>query len=51
MSRWDEVEYFVINAGMISFVGFLLKHELNDIKARIVRLENMFINPLTKDRE
>lgn len=35
----------MINAGMIALVGFLIKHELNDIKARIVRLENLFLHP------
>ena len=51
MMHWDAIEYFMINAGMIAFVGFLLKHELNDIKTRIVRLENIFLHPLTKERE
>lgn len=27
---------------LILVVGFLLKHELNDIKTRIVRMENTF---------
>ena len=51
VTHWDAIEYFMINAGMIAFVGYLLKHELNDIKTRIVRLENIFLHPLTKDRE
>lgn len=42
--HWEAVEYFLINGTMIAFVGFLLKHELNDIKARIVRLENIFLH-------
>lgn len=45
MPHWDLAEYFLINAGMIAFVGFLLKHELYDIKTRIVRLENLFLKP------
>lgn len=42
--HWEAIEYFLINGSMIAFVGFLLKHELNDIKARIVRLENIFLH-------
>lgn len=49
MTHWDTVEYFLINAIMIGLVGFLIKHELNDIKARIVRLENLFLHPPDKD--
>lgn len=30
-------------------IGFLLKHELHDIKTRIMRLENIFIH--TKEGE
>lgn len=51
MSHWDTVEYFLINASMIAFVGYLLKHELYDIKTRIVRLENLFLHPKQKDTE
>lgn len=49
MAPWDTIEYFAINAGMITFVDYLIKHELNDIKTRIVRLENMFIHPSLKE--
>lgn len=30
------------NAILILLVAFLVKHELNDIKSRIVRIENTF---------
>lgn len=33
------------NAILILLVAFLLKHELSDIKSRIVRIENLFIRP------
>jgi len=49
MTHWDTVEYFLVNAVMIGLVGFLIKHELNDIKARIVRLENLFLHPPDKE--
>lgn len=33
-----------VNTVLILVIGFLLKHELNDIKTRIVRMENKFMN-------
>lgn len=32
------------NAILILVVAFLLKHELHDIKCRIVRMENMYFS-------
>ena len=33
----------LLNVFAFTIVGFLLKHELHDIKNRIVRLENLFL--------
>jgi len=30
-----------INAVLVAVVGFLVKHELHDVKMRIVRIENL----------
>lgn len=37
------------NGILILVIGFLLKHELQDIKSRIVRIENIFLRQDTED--
>lgn len=43
-----EITIPLILNGILVMLGFLITFELYDIKARIVRLENLFINPLQR---
>lgn len=45
MSLEGAALFYSIAGPLIMFLaGYLLKHELNDIKTRIVRLENIFLH-------
>jgi len=34
-----------VNTILVTTVGWLIKHELHDIKGRIVRMENIYFQP------
>ena len=43
-----EVSWSVVLNSIVLLLGFLITFELHDIKSRIVRLENLFINPIQR---
>ncbi len=43
-----EITIPLILNGILVALGFLITFELHDIKARIVRLENLFIHPIIR---